>query len=140
MAAITQSPNRGVRRLRSNIVHTLAPACSPRSSSNNDARATRFAPKTHWRPSTILELRAVYMPDAAWVVSGHPPSLSRKMGQPPVLTSSTQKLTQATGLRLTLYPRSLRRLASLVATRALSRPTRKSGRRSWWNVPFLSMW
>src|SRR5438128_8461243 len=28
------------------------------------------------------------MPDAAWAVSGHPPSLSRKMGQPPVLTLS----------------------------------------------------
>ena len=28
------------------------------------------------------------MPDAAWAVSVHPPSLSRKMGQPPVLTSS----------------------------------------------------
>ncbi len=35
-----------------------------------------------------IELRAVYMPDAAWAVSVHPPSLSRKMGQPPVLTSS----------------------------------------------------
>ena len=35
-----------------------------------------------------IELRAVYMPDAAWAVSGHPPSLSRKMGQPPVLASS----------------------------------------------------
>src|SRR5258708_4536285 len=28
------------------------------------------------------------MPDAAWAVSVHPPSSSRKMGQPPVLTSS----------------------------------------------------
>src|SRR5450756_1884009 len=31
-----------------------------------------------------------YMPDAAWAVSVHPPSLSRKMGQPPVLTSSNR--------------------------------------------------
>src|ERR1700736_3271138 len=30
------------------------------------------------------------MPDAAWAVSVHPPSLSRKMGQPPVLTSSNR--------------------------------------------------
>ena len=28
------------------------------------------------------------MPDAAWAVSVHPPSLSREKGQPPVLTSS----------------------------------------------------
>ena len=34
------------------------------------------------------ELRAAYMPDAAWAVSVHPPSLSRKSGQPPVLASS----------------------------------------------------
>jgi hypothetical protein len=33
---------------------------------------------------------AAYMPDAAWAVSVHPPSLSRKMGQPPVLTSSNR--------------------------------------------------
>src|SRR5665811_1812511 len=37
-----------------------------------------------------IELRAAYMPDAAWAVSGHPPSLSRQMGQPPVLTSSNR--------------------------------------------------
>ena len=30
------------------------------------------------------------MPDAAWAVSVHPPSSSRKMGQPPVLTSSNR--------------------------------------------------
>jgi hypothetical protein len=41
---------------------------------------------------SLIELRAAYMPDAAWAVSGHPPSRSRKKGQPPVLTSSTQKL------------------------------------------------
>jgi hypothetical protein len=28
------------------------------------------------------------MPDAAWAVSAHPPSLSRRSGQPPVLASS----------------------------------------------------
>src|SRR5262252_8108366 len=39
-----------------------------------------------------IELRAAYTPDAAWAVSVHPPSLSRKVGQPPVLTSPTQKL------------------------------------------------
>jgi len=33
------------------------------------------------------------MPDAAWAVSGHPPRWSRKMGQPPVLTSSKQLST-----------------------------------------------
>src|SRR5215469_9160940 len=48
----------------------------------------------HRRPGSpvpyksLIELRAAYMPDAAWAVSVHPPSLSRKMGQPPVLTSS----------------------------------------------------
>jgi hypothetical protein len=30
------------------------------------------------------------MPDAAWAVLVHPPSSSRKMGQPPVLTSSNR--------------------------------------------------
>src|SRR5450759_2064124 len=37
-----------------------------------------------------IELRAAYIPDVAWAVSVHPPSLSRKMGQPPVLTSSNR--------------------------------------------------
>jgi hypothetical protein len=48
--------------------------------------------------------------------------------------------TQAAVVKLTWYPRSLMRLASLVAMRALSRLTRKSPPRSWWNVPFFSMW
>ena len=46
-------------------------------------RASEFLPSQ-------IELRAAYMPDAAWAVSVHPPSLSRKMGQPPVLTSSSR--------------------------------------------------
>src|SRR5262249_216001 len=37
-----------------------------------------------------IELRAAYMPDAAWAVSVHPPSSSRKMGQSPVLASSNR--------------------------------------------------
>ena len=45
-------------------------------------------PGSHVPYQSLIELRAVYMPDAAWAVSVHPPSLSRKMGQPPVLTSS----------------------------------------------------
>jgi hypothetical protein len=45
-------------------------------------------PGSHVPYKSQIELRAVYMPDAAWAVSVHPPSLSRKMGQPPVLTSS----------------------------------------------------
>src|SRR5438445_13311182 len=45
-------------------------------------------PGSHVPYKSLIELRAVYMPDAAWAVSGHPPSLSRRMGQPPVLTSS----------------------------------------------------
>src|SRR6266852_6136714 len=54
------------------------------------------------------------------------------MGQPPVLTSPTQKLerlprTQAAGVKLTSYPRSLMRLASLVTMRALSRLDKKIG-------------
>src|ERR1700758_1648650 len=46
-------------------------------------------PGSHVPYKSLIELRAVYMPDAAWAVSEHPPSLSRKMGQPPVLTSPT---------------------------------------------------
>ena len=45
-------------------------------------------PGSHVPYKSQIELRAAYMPDAAWAVSVHPPSLSRKMGQPPVLTSS----------------------------------------------------
>src|SRR6516164_4280983 len=44
-------------------------------------------PGSHVPYQSLIELRAAYMPDAAWAVSVHPPSLSRKMGQPPVLTS-----------------------------------------------------
>jgi hypothetical protein len=44
-------------------------------------------PGSHVPYKSQIELRAAYMPDAAWAVSAHPPSLSRKMGQPPVLTS-----------------------------------------------------
>src|SRR5258707_13005409 len=62
-----------------------------------------------------------------------------------VYPETTQKLerlprTQAAGVKLTSCPRSLMRLASLVTMQALSRLTRKSAPRSWWNVPFLSMW
>src|SRR4029077_1647733 len=47
----------------------------------------------HRRPGSyvpyrsLVELRAAYTPDAARSVSGHPPSLSRRKGQPAVLTS-----------------------------------------------------
>src|ERR1700738_167501 len=34
------------------------------------------------------------MPDAAWAVSVHPPSLSRRNGNPPVLTSSNRLSTR----------------------------------------------
>ena len=37
---------------------------------------------------SLVELRAAYMPDAAWAVSGHLPSWSRRTGHPPVLTPS----------------------------------------------------
>jgi hypothetical protein len=37
----------------------------------------------HGTYQSHIELRAAYMPDAAWAVSVHPPSSSRKMGQPP---------------------------------------------------------
>src|SRR5215471_8286638 len=47
-------------------------------------------PGSHVPYKSQIELRAVYMPDAAWAVSGHPPSSSRKMGQPPVLASSNR--------------------------------------------------
>ena len=45
-------------------------------------------PGSHVPHKSQIELRAAYMPDAAWAVSVHPPSLSRKVGQPPVLASS----------------------------------------------------
>src|ERR1700737_1283682 len=45
-------------------------------------------PGSHVPYKSQIELRAAYMPDAAWAVSVHPPSSSRRMGQPPVLTSS----------------------------------------------------
>src|SRR4249919_3364622 len=44
-------------------------------------------PGSHVPYKSQVELRAAYMPDAAWAVSGHPPSLSRRTGHPPVLTS-----------------------------------------------------
>jgi hypothetical protein len=47
-------------------------------------------PGSHVPYKSQIEFRAAYMPDAAWAVSVHPPSLSRKMGQPPVLTSSNR--------------------------------------------------
>ena len=43
---------------------------------------------SHVPYKSLVELRAADMPDAAWSVSGHPPSSSRRTGQPPVLTSS----------------------------------------------------
>jgi len=52
--------------------------------------ATHHRPGSHVPYRSQIELRAAYMPDAAWAVSVHPPSLSRKMGQPPVLTSSNR--------------------------------------------------
>src|SRR6202043_2392956 len=45
-------------------------------------------PGSHVPYKSLIELRAAYTPDAAWGVSGHPPSLSRKMAHLPVLTSS----------------------------------------------------
>src|SRR5262245_11635916 len=47
-------------------------------------------PGSHVPYKSQIELRAAYMPDAAWAVSVHPPSSSRKMGQPPVLASSNR--------------------------------------------------
>jgi len=49
-------------------------------------------PGSHVPYDSLIELRAAYTPDAAWAVSGHPPSLSRRTGHPPVLTPPTQKL------------------------------------------------
>src|ERR1700687_4739651 len=47
-------------------------------------------PGSHVPHKSQIELRAAYTPDAAWAVSEHPPSLFRKVGQPPVLTSSNR--------------------------------------------------
>src|SRR5712672_379550 len=44
-------------------------------------------PGSHVPHKSQIELRAAYMPNAAWAVSVHLPSLSREKGQPPVLTS-----------------------------------------------------
>src|SRR5262245_15223950 len=44
-------------------------------------------PGSHVPHRSLVELRAAYTPDAARSVSGRPPSSSRRMGQPPVLTS-----------------------------------------------------
>ena len=43
---------------------------------------------SHVPYQSLIELRAAYTPDAARSVSGHRPSLSWKVGQPPVSTSS----------------------------------------------------
>jgi hypothetical protein len=43
---------------------------------------------SHVPYESLVELRAASMPDAARAVSGHLPSSSRRMSQPPVLTSS----------------------------------------------------
>src|SRR5665213_2201410 len=72
-------------------------------------------PGSHVPYRSQIELRAAYMPDAAWAVSVHPPSLSRKMGQPPVLTSSNrfstlQKRFACARLSQSCLPDSLVRL------------------------------
>jgi len=46
-----------------------------------------------------IELRAVYMPDAAWAVSGIP-QLIRRQGQPPVLTSPKPAFDTSPTVRL----------------------------------------
>ena len=51
-------------------------------------------PGSHVPYKSQIGLRAAYMPDAAWAVSVHPPSLPRKMGQPPVLASSNRLSTR----------------------------------------------
>src|ERR1035437_1514512 len=60
----------------------------PRGCSRSHFFPWHRRPGSHVPYKSQVELRAAYMPDAAWAVSVHPPSLSRKMGQPPVLTSS----------------------------------------------------
>src|SRR5260370_12681231 len=49
-------------------------------------------PGSHVPHKSQIELRAAYMPDAAWAVSGIPQACPGKTRQPPVLTSPTQKL------------------------------------------------
>ena len=68
-------------------------------------------PGSHVPYKSQIELRAASMPDAAWAVSVHPPSLSRKMGQPPVLTSSNRISTFCSGsLALASLNRACRNL------------------------------
>src|SRR5215475_2668545 len=90
----------------------------------------RFAPPTCRMPLGPYQASPKLIPEA-----GSAPGFD-------VAYPETRSLprTQAAGVKLTSYPRSLMRLASLVTMRALSRLTRKSAPRSWWNVPFLSMW
>src|ERR1700736_4530773 len=51
-------------------------------------------PGSHVPYKSPIELRAASMPDAAWAVSVHPPSLSRRNGNPPVFTSSIRISTR----------------------------------------------
>src|SRR5260370_16260520 len=44
-------------------------------------------PGSHVPYRSLIKLRAAYTPDAARSVSGHPPSLSRGKGHPPLFTS-----------------------------------------------------
>src|ERR1700732_3443103 len=44
-------------------------------------------PGSHVPYKSQIEVRAASMPDAAWAVSGHPPSYSQRNGNPPVLAS-----------------------------------------------------
>src|SRR5258708_9370119 len=44
-------------------------------------------PDSHVPYKSQIEVRAASMPDAAWAVSGHPPSYSQRNGNPPVLAS-----------------------------------------------------
>src|SRR4029077_6335354 len=44
-------------------------------------------PGSHVPHKSLIELRAVYISDAAWALSVHPPNCSRRKGQPPALTS-----------------------------------------------------
>src|SRR5256885_11302558 len=49
---------------------------------------------------SLIELRAAYTPDAAWSVSGHPPSLSRRKGHPAVWTSLNPAFDASEAVRL----------------------------------------
>src|SRR6266568_6359775 len=80
-----QSPLPYYEPLRPCAPHRYSSPCGVR---HLDVSLGIGATGSHVPYKSLVELRAAYTPDAAWAVSGHPPSRFRELGQPPVLTTS----------------------------------------------------